>query len=120
VRVAGLRLALRRITGLAYFLDDCRRNGSRSKQILVALDVRENGIAAHNGSVEQPVEVLEVGHADFEGAGVVEFLRGAQQHGVYVSNDAVERLLGQDQLPPRLFGQLFVSAALSCCVVFSR
>jgi len=46
-----------------------------------------DAVAAHPVPVEPPRE---------EGAGVVEFLRRAQQHGVYVSNNALERLLGED------------------------
>ena len=56
MRFAGLRLALRSITGFVHFLDECSEGGGRIKRIVVAIDFSENGTAAHNGSVEQPVE----------------------------------------------------------------
>ena len=56
MRFAGLRRALRSITGFVHFLDECSEGGGRIKRIVVAIDFSENGIAAHNGSVEQPVE----------------------------------------------------------------
>src|SRR6476469_4218519 len=73
--------------------------------MVVALDVSENGAAAHDGSVEQTIEVFEVDDADFEGTGMLELLRRAFQPGVDISNDAFEFVLGHDHWPRRLFGQ---------------
>src|SRR5437660_301917 len=53
MRFAGRPLALRSITGFVHFPDECSEGDGRIKQIVVAIDFSENGVAAHNGSVEQ-------------------------------------------------------------------